>query len=94
MKFKIYLSSTYIGKREPVLIHNLKKLNFMFKDNWVVNNWVEPPIDELSGPECPTIEIKTLEELLELVDNCGKVIVHPLRGKQVYEIEIYNGYRE
>lgn len=91
MKFTVTVTNILCNKEYA---EKLSKLGFKFNYfyNYIKSETVEASAFDADGDyyvkEDITLEIKTLEDLMSLTKDVGKIV---LCGD---EIEIYNGYRE
>lgn len=86
MKFYIKTSGMYYYDKNK--IDKLKRLGFEFDPKGYILNSSSTICFDDDDPELPTIEINSLDELMQLVHEYGDLIVSES------EIEIYDDYRE
>lgn len=100
MKFQIFRTSTMYDE-DPLVPQAIKEtLSFHYNEIKACPPWrnKDVPAEDVME-DCWTVEVNTLEGLLELAkSNKSPVIIAPPdssgRGFQIPSIEIYDGYRE
>lgn len=71
MKYKLFTNIEdirSINKCDMDYLEKLKKLKFTFDEQLIENDWCGKPFVSYIPSNVPTIEINTLEELMELQD--------------------------
>lgn len=85
MKFTLKVSREVFNEEEQMKV--LEPLGFEFSDG-EPSEWIPGAIDFFKVGEAPTIEINTLEELMEFAGKWGQLVISS------GTIEIYDTYRE
>ena len=91
MLWVVRTAGTYYNREE---MEKLKKLGFEFNEDveppsWHGREWKGGCHEKAGGFEIPPVELNTIEELLEFMNEYGDIIIEDL-----YKITIYDDYVE